>query len=235
MSAMPGDESRYLRRIQRTLTGVTVGTVLILAGWVLRDILLLIFMSVLIACILRGASDCLHRWTGVGEGWALFTVVASIFSTLALLTWWRGPVIADQATQVFDQLVTQVQRLWQQLAETPWGGSIAGRLRQAVEPGSGRLAGHVTGVVSSTFGVGGSTLLVIATALFLAISPQIYVAGTVRLLPPLFRRVAEKSCAASGRPCNSGSSASWWTWSSSPSCPERGCTRWGCRLRRRWR
>ncbi len=193
MSAMPSDDTRYLKHIHRTLRGFAIGAVLLLIGWTLQDILLLVFMAVLIACILRGASDYLHRRTGLGEGWALLAVVTGLLGAFAALIWWRGPAMADQASQVFHQLVTQTQRLWQQLADTDWGASLAGRFRQQFEPGGSggvsgtALAGRVTGVVSSTFGLAGSVLLVIATALFLAISPQTYVAGTLRLLPPRFR------------------------------------------------
>ncbi len=44
--------------------------------------------------------------------------------------------------------------------------------------------GFATGVATSTLGIGGSRVVVTVTALCLAASPQIYISGSLRLLPP---------------------------------------------------
>lgn len=55
----------HLRRIDRTLRFSVVGLLIIGISWVMRDILLLGFAAVLIATVMRGASDLVQRGTGI--------------------------------------------------------------------------------------------------------------------------------------------------------------------------
>lgn len=176
-----------LRGIDRTFRATAVGALLLLAAWLLKDALLLAFAAVLVACGLRGASDRLARATGLGEGWSLLAVVLLLASAVGALVWWRGPQVAEQGVQLADQLAEQGRRLWDQLGRSAWGTQVLQqleRLRRSVVDG---LGGYVTGFASSTLGVGGSLLLVGATALFLAASPRVYVDGSLRLLPLRWR------------------------------------------------
>ena len=184
---MDEEAIRHLRGIDRTLRTSALAALLLIAVWVLRDILLLGFAAVLMACILRGASELLHRRTGLGSGLSLLAVVVAAALFLAILLWWRGTAIAEQAVQMVDQLTNQAQRLWGQLETTPWGALVARQLRGAVESARNGLSGYVPGVASSVLGVGGSVVVVIATALFQATSPQMYVRGSLRLLPTSWR------------------------------------------------
>jgi len=179
--------NRYLRDISRTLRFSAIGVVLIIVLWGLRDILLLGFAAVLIACVLRGAGNVLHRRTGLGDGLSLLAVVATIVLALGALLFWRGTVIADQVSQMSDQLSTQVQQLWQQMSGNSWTALVAKQLRSVAESASKNLTGYVPGVASSVLGVGGSAVVVLATALFLAISPRRYIDGALRLVPVAWR------------------------------------------------
>jgi predicted PurR-regulated permease PerM len=187
---------RHLRGIDRTLRASALGACLLIAIWVLRDILLLGFAAVLMACVLRGASGFLQSKTGAGSGLSLLAVVVIAALCLGILLWWRGTAIADQATQMVQQLTNQVQRLWEQLGASAWGALLARQLRGAAESLRTGFSGYVPGVASSVLGIGGSIVVVIATALFLAASPQMYVTGGLRLLPrdwrPRGREVAEQ-------------------------------------------
>ena len=61
-------QTQSLRGIDQTLRASAIGTLVIIAVWVLRDILLLAFASVLLACILRGASEAVRRTFALGPG-----------------------------------------------------------------------------------------------------------------------------------------------------------------------
>jgi len=180
------DAVRHLRGIDLTLRASAVGVLLLTALWVLRDILLLGFAAVLLACVLRGAGDSVHRRTGVGQGWALTIVVLAISITIGALLWWRGAAIGEQTTRMLEQLTSQLERLWQQLGASEWGSLVSEQLRGAVKS-LGALTSYVPGVAGSVLGIGGSLIVVLASGLFLAVSPHLYLSGALRLLPIAWR------------------------------------------------
>lgn len=188
--------TRYLRGIDQTFKIGVFGAFFLLGIWVLRDILLLGFAAVLLACAIRGASNIFHRKTGVGPSASVLIVFVGGTLLFGLLIWWRGIAIADQATQLADQLTAHAQQLWDNLGTTPLGSLLARQLQVAAESVKAGLTGYVPGVASSVLGIGGSVFVVIATALFLAASPQVYLTGCLRLLPiewrPRGREVADK-------------------------------------------
>ena len=188
-----------LRGIEATLRAVAVGAALLLAAWALRDVLLLAFAAVLVACALRLASDRLSAATGVGPGWCLALVVAALFLLLVLFGWWRGGVIAAQATDLGDQFGVRAEDLWRRLGQTDWGVRLAGQARDAVESSLASVGGYVTGFARSTLGIGGTVLLVAVAALFIAAAPGTYVDGALRLLPPRARGRGREVLAATGQ------------------------------------
>jgi predicted PurR-regulated permease PerM len=199
--AAPDDAAiaRHLRGIDRTLRVTTVATAILLAIWLLKDVVLLAFAAVLVACVLRLASDQLSQAIGIGQGWALLLVVLALVSVVGLLGWWRGPMIADQAVELGTELQKQAQALWSRFGQTRWGTALVGRLRDAIQGSTGGVGGYLTGVASSTLGIVGSALVVAATGLFLAIAPGNYVAGAIRLLPPPRRQRGAAVLAELGR------------------------------------
>jgi predicted PurR-regulated permease PerM len=114
-------------------------------------------------------------------------VVLAIIISLGLLLWWRGTAITEQAGELTDRLTHQAQRLWTELDATGWGTLIARSVRDQSLSARGILTGYVPGDASSVLGIGGSVVIVAATAVFLAISPQLYVNGGLRLLPVRWR------------------------------------------------
>ena len=185
---LPGQEgSAALQGMDRTLRAVAVGAAILLAAWALKDVLLLAFAAVLVACILRLASGRLAEATGIGARWCLPGVVAALVLLVALFGWWRGSVIASQATALAGELKLQARQVWVGLGQTGWGSTLADQVRDTFSSSLGGIGGYLTGVASSTLGVLGSVLLVGVTGLFLAASPAVYVDGAVRLLPPAHR------------------------------------------------
>lgn len=176
-----------LAAIERVLRSTSVGAFLILIAWLLRDVLLLGFAAVLIACVLRGIAEFLHRRSGVDPNWTLAFVIVAIAISVAGLIWLRGPEIMSQAEQLVDRLTAQVDHLWRLVSDGAWGTRISESLRHTLRSGTDALPGLATGVVASTLGIGGSLLVVIVAGLFLAASPHVYITGALRLLPPPWR------------------------------------------------
>lgn len=184
---MDAQATLHLGRIDRTLRTSAVGALLLIAAWLLRDILLLAFAAVLLACILRGASHQLHRKIGFGPGWCLLIVLSVLVLAIGALLWWRGPAMVHEAGQMADQLTTQVRRLWAELQHSTWGAQIADRLRCGSGLAGIGMGGYLSGISSSVLGAGASLIIVVAAGLFLAISPQVYVRGSLHLFPESWR------------------------------------------------
>lgn len=178
----------YLRGIDRTLRVAAIGGVFLLVIWMMGDILLIIFAAILVACVLRGAAERVHRLTGLSAGWSLFALVAAMLLIAGLIVWWRGPNLADQVDQIIDQLTTQLPRLWERLEQNAWGPRMVDYLHRTAQSTVRFLTGQLPGFAGSLLGIGGSLVVVAATGLFLAASPETYVDGGLRLLPPGWRQ-----------------------------------------------
>ena len=217
-----------VRSIDRTLRTVAIAAAVLLVAWLLQGVLLLAFAAVLLACILRLASNALGEYTGIGPRWGLLVVVTVLLALIAALVWWRGPVIVDQLMTLAAELRRQGQRVWSWASTTSWGPDLADRLRSALPSWLGGFGGTLGGITSSTFGILGSALLVMVTALFLALSPGIYVQGAVQLVTPSYRPRAATILSQIGRTLQLCSSGRRWTCWRSPSCSAPGCMRSMC-------
>lgn len=185
--------------MDRTLRAVAVGAAALLVAWALKDVLLLAFAAILVACILRLTSERLAAAAGADVRWCLPAVVVALAALAGLFGWWRGQVIAGQAAALAGELKVQARQVWRWLGQTGWGATLADQVRDAIPSSLGGVGGYLTGVASSTLGVIGSLLLVGVTGLFLAASPGVYVDGAVRLLPPALRDRGRAVLAGVGR------------------------------------
>lgn len=89
----------HIWHIERTLRVSAIGIFLAVLVWLLRDILLLSFSAVVIACVLRGASKAVQRLTRLGPYTSLLSVITVTGLALGALLWWRGSVIFDRPTK----------------------------------------------------------------------------------------------------------------------------------------
>lgn len=177
----------HVRHIERTLRVSAIALFLALSVWALRDILLLLFSAVVIACVLQGAGNAVRRVTRLGPYTSLISVILVTGLALGGLLWWRGSAIFIQADEISQQLRTQLARIWSELQNSPWGSILAQQLQIAGKSLRAGLTGYVTGVVGSVLGIGGTLVVTVATAIFLAASPQLYLEGSLRLLPMAWR------------------------------------------------
>lgn len=177
----------HVRHIERTLRVSAIALFLALSVWALRDILLLLFSAVVIACVLQGAGNAVRRVTRLGPYTSLISVILVTGLALGGLLWWRGSAIFIQADEISQQLRTQLARIWSELQNSSWGSILAQQLQIAGKSLRAGLTGYVTGVVGSVLGIGGTLVVTAATAIFLAASPQLYLEGSLRLLPMAWR------------------------------------------------
>lgn len=180
----------------RTLLAVLLalgGLVLLVACWALRTLLLLSFAGVLVAIFLRGLTNWLRAWTRLPDGLALTFVVLVVAGLLARIGFLLAPNLARQGDQLFSALPGAVDSLKEQVSQYSWGRQL---LKQGpatqILPTPGDLLSQLGGAFTTVFGVLANLVIVLFIGFFLAIDPQRYLQGSVKIFPRDKRaRVAE--------------------------------------------
>ncbi|MDX7953657.1 AI-2E family transporter [Lichenihabitans sp. Uapishka_5] len=196
------DLAHIYRLLLVAVTAVAVG----MALWLFGDVLMVVFAAALLATILHGAADLLHRWTGLPFWAALLLVVLVVAGALVGLGLVAGPGLAEQATSLKQALAGQGKNLQGRLQGSEWGKMVLDQIPQALggaKQGDGNplpsgVAGSVAGTLGAIFGTLGTLAVVIIAALYLAASPGTYVNGALRLVAPKHRPKAKQLAEAAG-------------------------------------
>ncbi|MCQ8241312.1 AI-2E family transporter [Rhizosaccharibacter radicis] len=192
---------------------VVAAAAIILAIWLLKDVLVVVFAATLLAVILHGMASLLHRHAKLPFWLSLLVVVLALIALLVGFVSIAGPGLGDQAVKLRQALGSQAGGLHERLSGTRWGRMVLeqvpvslGGSKQGGQSGlpSG-LAGSVAGFLGSAFGLFGTLAVVIIAALYLAASPQTYVNGALRLVPRRQRDLASDLAREAGR--------ALWAWS----------------------
>jgi predicted PurR-regulated permease PerM len=172
--------------------------VLVFLLWYALDYVLLAFLGVLLALLLRAPANWLARRTGLAPGIALVLVALGLLALLGAGGYFFGNAVADQAVQLSERLPGVVNSILDRLRSRDWGQ----RLLEMTQRGDS-VSG--TKVVSGALRFAGSTLTVIADAViviffaaFLAAQPAAYVDGLLRLVPARRRQRAGEVLGAMG-------------------------------------
>lgn len=149
------------------------------------DVLLLSFAGVLVALFLRGLAGLVRRHTRLGEMAALWAVVVALVAAVALAGWLVAPSLVEQAGQLTEQLPRALTQLHDRL--TNWGRLILAYAPDPAALARSLLIGRFGGTVAATLGwiVGGTANLavILFVGLYVAVSPDVYRRGVLRLVP----------------------------------------------------
>lgn len=176
-SAQSDPDRTFIRRLLIVLTIAA----LLAAIYLLSDILLLFFGSILIATILRSVAHPIVEKTGVSERIGLTIASVIVFGGLGLVLWWLGPGLAKQMYGVMSNLPDAASKFTQMLD--------IGSISELLKNGS---PANLFGSVISRAVTWGTALISVLTALVLVIFGGIYLAGDprtyrdglVKLVPP---------------------------------------------------
>ena len=148
------------------------------------DVLLLAFVGVLFAILLRSVSDFLSTHTGMGEKWSLAATVLLLMALFAVGVWLLIPSIAEQTDELRQTLPKSVEQLEGQVKRYEWGRWMLNKAPEPAEliPRRRDLFSRITGVVSGTLGTIGIVIVIFFTGLFFAIQPRLYTEGMVKLV-----------------------------------------------------
>jgi predicted PurR-regulated permease PerM len=160
--------------------------VALLAAWRLRELILLLFGSVLIAVFLRRLMLTVKRWTRLPEGPALFLVVAGVLLLLAVLGFFFGLGIQGQVAEAADLMPKGLRIFTDWVRSTPIGSRIMGAAKEHISAAMPALM-QVPMYVGSAVMVLGESLAALVGGIFLAAQPDLYRGGLLRLLPARLR------------------------------------------------
>lgn len=161
--------------IRRVL--IFVGIVALAAAlYVLSDILLLIFGSILVAVVLRAIADPIRRVTSIGERPALLIALLGVFALIGLAGYLFGSKISAQLASVLQSLPEAAKQLSDTIPvssvqEFVKGSSIGDLIMNAFSWGTTLVGAIATMVV------------VIVAGIYVAVDPGVYRRGLVKLFP----------------------------------------------------
>lgn len=174
---------------RRTLTGVAISATavaLLFLLWQLREVVVLLVAAILVALFLSTAADWISRHAPLRRGVALALVVVTIFGSLALLFWLRGPSLAAEVEEFRTRLPEAVERLKERVGRYELGRRAIDEAPTVDELLSDpdTVFSRVTGVVSATLGALTTFVLILFLGIVMAAEPRTYVGGALALVAP---------------------------------------------------
>ncbi|MGH7210563.1 MAG: AI-2E family transporter, partial [Acetobacteraceae bacterium] len=168
--------------IATTLRVSAIAIAAVLLVWLLSRVVLLIFLAVLLAVMLRKLADVLARHTRMRTNLALAVVSLVLFGAICGFGYYIGPRLLHEGRQLYGDITGQLATLRKDYGNTDWAQLVLRNLTPTPSA-SGKIARSATTVVTGTLSAVITLLILVATALYFAIAPGLYVGGIVRLFP----------------------------------------------------
>lgn len=189
-------------------------SLIMLAVWLMGEVLAILFAAVLMAIVLHGLARILRRRLPFIPYTIAISIVAfSIIGLFAALIWSSGPSMGEQFISLKNALVVQSSDLRSHLSQTTFGQMVLNHLPTSLggndktaslsSLGFG-IAGSVTGLLGSAVGLIGTIFVVLIAAFYFAVSPSLYINGFLRLIPPYQREATRTLLYSAGN--------TLWAW-----------------------
>ncbi len=169
--------------------GVACGVIAVFAlGWILRDVLLIAFGSIVFAVVIRTLAHPLTRRLRIRERWAVAIVVILLVAGATALAWLFGRQIAEQLQGLGVRIPRAIEEVRNWIESRPAGKFVMERISGFTDGGGGApsLEGVQKFAAISVRTIGHAVLMFFG-GIFLAANPRLYLDGFVRLFPTGFR------------------------------------------------
>ncbi len=158
--------------------------------WYAGFVLLLVFAGLLLAAVLRGATNLVASRTGLGPRAAFWMVILSFTAVIGTACFLLAPQVIEQVAEISQLLPQSLHQLHNSLSEYQWGRYVTSALDRAVALSN---AGEKFRSAATTFlETGAEFVFVLIVGFFVAIEPETYLNGTLKLFPPRFRGRASR-------------------------------------------
>ena len=170
---------------------VLLPLIIVFVVWEGQVAFFLLFAGMLFAALIDAAARGLERFVPWGRSVQLTIVVGTIVAVLGALLYFGGSYLWMQIDELLALVAKQADEVSELLGLVK-GGNVEeadgamGVLRQAAQllPGQGSGAGTAVTLVQSTFGYLANAVIIFFIGVFLAVEPNLYRRGFVRLFPP---------------------------------------------------
>ncbi len=185
----PGEDS-FIRRVLITIGLVVLTGMVLLLGWYTAHVLLLGFIGLLLAIFLRGVSLFVRSWLPLSAKGAVVLVIVLLALIIIGGGWLLIPRIGEQLNKLTTTLPQSVNQLQSYLQGYTWVQWLQQSMPQngSIIPEQTVIVQRVTGVFSTIFGAFASLVVILFIGIYLAIDPDTYSTGFIRLIPPRRRQ-----------------------------------------------
>jgi len=161
------------------VAATAAGVVLV---WYLAQVLLLFFGAVLVAILLRSIANPVGRHTPIPDRVAVALAALLILVLVAGFVVLLGTQIRAQGAALLERLPDLVQAVENQLGADPLREWLQ---QQQVQGFDGRdLVAGLAGFTTRAITAAAKLLVVLAAGIYLALAPELYLGGILRLVPP---------------------------------------------------
>jgi len=170
--------------VKRVLVVVMI-FVVVLFLWNIATVLLMAFIGILVAIMLRGLANLTSRFLPISTNWALLVVFLILIALFGLFIWLVGSRIADQLAQFTEMIPTSKSRLEEMLRSHTWGRYILSSF-SGLEMGVDqqfKILAQLTSTASTALAAIANLIVIVFTAIYFSINPAIYKKGIVALVP----------------------------------------------------
>lgn len=168
------------------ITAIVGGTILLLLGvWFYSDFFLLLFGGVLWGVGLSGLARIGGRYARIPYLVALTILLLLLAGLLALVGWHIGPKIAEGLLELQDMIPEVLQELKSRVRDI---GPLNDLSKSLSDTGSSLMGTdafrQIAGIFSTTVGIITASLFILAIGIYIAVKPQVYQNGILRLVVP---------------------------------------------------
>lgn len=157
---------------------------LIFIVWQVRNILLVLFLSMLFALLMDGLARSLRSYLPINRPIALMLATVGLFGALALLTWVAGPHVVTQLSELQQRLQEATETLESKLMSQQWISFLLSNASTGqLAPSATGFLGGITQVFSSTIAALTNILIILLLGLYFAFGSQVYVNSVIAVVP----------------------------------------------------
>ena len=158
---------------------------LCVALWALADAFVTIILAILFAVMLRGLGSALSRRTHLPASASVLVVFLLLIVAICGLGYWAGPRFISEGEQLWNQVSSSFGNISTQFLHLGSGKSGQSNPVAALTSGGGpeTITNLLRFVATSAMGFCAAVLVIVATGVYLAVSPDMYVNGVSHLTP----------------------------------------------------
>lgn len=165
---------------------------LVVLLWFASHLLLLIFSGILLAVLISSTAGFFMRWLRLPRGLAVTLVVLLGVAILGLGIWLLAPRVSEQAPLLINSVTKAINRVREFVAQNLPADVLKQVPAAEQAPALENLVARAARVFTGVFGVVANMVIVLFLGIYLALAPDTYINGLVKLFPkPRRARIRE--------------------------------------------